>query len=69
MLSPSSEAEVTRQRSRGLEEHGLREGNQSERGNMGTGCRSIGSFQAGLGGGGAGCGCGMKNKSPFQGSP
>jgi hypothetical protein len=51
MLSPSSGAEVTRQGSRrvfiGPEHQELWAGSQSEGGNMGTGCRPLGSLQEG----------------------
>jgi hypothetical protein len=51
MLSPSSGAEVTRQGSRrvfiGPEHQELRAGSQSEGGNMGIGCRPLGSLQEG----------------------
>jgi hypothetical protein len=50
MLSPSSGAEATRHGNKsaytGPEGQGLREGSQSEGGNMGTGCGPIGSHQA-----------------------
>jgi hypothetical protein len=67
ILSPSSGAEVTRKGSRGLvqvpEEQGMREGSQSEGGNMGTGCGPIGSRQAGYKEGAV---CGVNKNALFR---